>query len=151
MGSSIVSILKSGIDNLNQAEFLNSIAKDYYRAGETQKALDLYNEAFSLSRVREQQVVSAASLFEIAQIERDLGNFNNARTSIEEAIQISESLRAKITAQEVRTTYYSTVKRYFDFYIDLLMQALNHSRKKALTRLRCRRARKHAHAVCLIY
>ena len=116
-------LLRTGIDNQNQAEFLIGIAKDYYAGGETQKALDLYSEALTISRLREQQVVSAASLYEIARIERDLGNFNNARNKIEEAIQVVESIRAKIFNQEIRATYFATVKRYYDFYIDLLMQA----------------------------
>ncbi|MDQ4121214.1 MAG: CHAT domain-containing protein [Acidobacteriota bacterium] len=106
-----------------RAESLNAIAKDYYASGETQKALDLHNEALALSHERAQQNVSAASLFEIARIERDLRNFANARNRIEEAIQIVESIRAKIAVQDVRATYFATVRRYYDFYTDLLMQA----------------------------
>jgi CHAT domain-containing protein/TPR repeat protein len=115
--------LDSNVDNGNQAVILNIIGKDYYRAGKIQKATDLHIEALTLSRKREQQIVSAAALFEIARIERDLGNFANARNRIEESIEIVESVRAKITSQELRTTYFATVKRYYDFYIDLLMQA----------------------------
>lgn len=118
-----VSIIKSGINKPMGASFLNNIAKDYYRAGETQKALDLLNEALTASRDREQQAVSAASLYEIARIERDLGNFNNARNRIEETLRIVESIRGGITALEGRASYFSTVKPYYDFYIDLLMQA----------------------------
>jgi CHAT domain-containing protein/tetratricopeptide (TPR) repeat protein len=118
-----LALLRAGGYNVNQVEYLNNIARDYYRAGETQKALDIYNESFALSKAREQQEAASASLFEIARIERDLGNFSNARTRIEEAIQIAESMRAAIKAQEIRTTYFSNVKRYYDFYIDLLMQA----------------------------
>src|SRR5687768_17914151 len=50
----------------------------------SQKAVDLHNKALTLSREREQTGVSAVSLFEIARIERDLGNFANARNRIEE-------------------------------------------------------------------
>ncbi len=106
-----------------QAQFLNSIAGDHYRAGETQKALDLYNDSLELSRPAQQLGSAAASLFEIARIEREIGNFANARTRIEEAIQIAESIRAKIAASELRSTYFATIKRYYDFYIDLQMQA----------------------------
>ena len=106
-----------------QAQFLNSIAKDHFRAGETQKALDLYNESLALSRPAQQLGTAAASLFEMARIEREIGNFANARTRIEDAIGIVESIRARIAVQEIRSTYFATVKRYYDFYIDLLMQA----------------------------
>ena len=118
-----LALLREGSYPVNQIGYLNSIAKDYYRAGKIPKALELYNESLELSRARGQHDHSATALFEIAQIERELGNFNNARTKIEEAIQTVESLRARITAQELRTTYFAAVKRYYDFYIDLLMQA----------------------------
>ena len=99
------------------------VAKDYYRAGETQKAVDLLSEALALSRSRQQPMVSADSLFGIARIERDLGNFSNARNRIEEAVQTAESLHARMTSPEIRTIYFSSVKRYYDFYVDLLMHA----------------------------
>ncbi len=119
----VTALVRSQTDNHNQSQYFKIIAQDYYRAGETPKAVDLLNESLTLSRTREQPVISAMSLFEIARIERDLGNFNNARNRIEEAIQVVESIRARITSQELRTTYFATVKRYYDFYIDLLMQA----------------------------
>lgn len=118
-----LTLLRAGAYNVNQVEYLNNMARDYYRAGETQKALDIYNEALTLSRARGQYEVAAASLFETARIERDLGNFANARNRIEESLQIVESMRANIASQDVRATYFATVKRYYDFYIDLQMQA----------------------------
>lgn len=107
----------------NKPELINVIAKDYYAGGDTQKALELYNQSLALSRERSQTGAVAASLFEIARIERDQGNFANARNRIEEAVEIVESIRAKIAVQDVQATYFATVKRYYDFYIDLLMQA----------------------------
>jgi CHAT domain-containing protein len=118
-----IAILNSGVVDTDKAEYLISIAKDYYRMGETKKALDLYNEALAHARTREQQDISAMVLFEIAGIERDLGNFNNARSRIEESLQIVELLRAKMTAEALRLSYFSAAKKYYDFYVDLLMQA----------------------------
>jgi CHAT domain-containing protein len=118
-----IALLNAGADPPYHAKYLSIIAKDYLRAGETRKALDLNSEALTLSRAKQQPVVSAAALFEIAQIERELGNFNNSRNGIEEALQVVESLRSRINSQDVRTIYFSTVKRYYDFYVDLLMQA----------------------------
>lgn len=114
---------KTDVNTTARAQFLSSVAKDHYRAGETQKALDLYNESLALSRPAQQLGIVGATLFEIARIEREIGNFANARTRIEEAIQIVESVRAKIAVPETRSTYFATIKRYYDFYIDLQMQA----------------------------
>ncbi len=99
------------------------IAKDYFTAGETRKALDMFGEVLNIYRQRQELPSMAKILYEIACIERDLGNFNNARTRIEECLQIAESVRAKMTDLDLRTIYFSAVKGYYDFYIELLMQA----------------------------
>ena len=65
----------------------------------------------------------ARSHYGLALIERDLGNFDNARKHIIEAISIADSLRNRITSEEIKSVYFAAVKKYYDFYIDLLMQA----------------------------
>ncbi|MCA1626883.1 MAG: CHAT domain-containing protein, partial [Acidobacteria bacterium] len=45
-----------------------------------------------------------------------------ARTRIEEALTIVESLRTKIGSQELRSSYFATVQKYYEFYVDLLMR-----------------------------
>jgi hypothetical protein len=41
---------------------------------------------------------------------------------IESALNIIEKLRARITTQQLRSSYFASVRDYYDFYIDLLMQ-----------------------------
>ncbi len=118
-----VDLVKSGAQNGNYANVLVAIGRDYYRAGATEKAVQLYDEAFVVSSSKGQTLVSAGALFELATVERDLGNFANARNEIEQAIQIVETVRAKISTEELRSSFFSAVKRYYDFYIDLQMQS----------------------------
>ncbi|MEO6052189.1 MAG: CHAT domain-containing tetratricopeptide repeat protein [Pyrinomonadaceae bacterium] len=103
--------------------YLGYLGMEYRLAGQPRKGLELLVEALEANRTRQIQLGVASSLFEIAKTERELGNFDNARIRIEEALQIAEAMRAKITADELKMTYFSTVKRYYDFYVDLLMQA----------------------------
>jgi len=98
------------------------IARQFYFAGQSQKALDLLYEALGPRGASPQRVGTADILYEIARAENDLGRLDIARSNIEEAIQIVESLRGRITDLEIRTSYSSTIKRYFDLYITLLMR-----------------------------
>jgi CHAT domain-containing protein len=59
----------------------------------------------------------------LARAERSLGNFNNARNHILIAIETAESLRTRLTDDDVRSTYFASVQKFYDFYVDLLMQA----------------------------
>jgi len=90
--------------------------------GEKQKALDYYNQALSLTQAVGYQAGEAVTRYSIAFAERGRGNLNSALAQMEESLKIIESLRTKITSQELRTSYFATVQDYYKFYIDLLMQ-----------------------------
>src|SRR5205085_9709078 len=62
------------------------------------------------------------ALYRIADVKRSQGNFSEARKDIESAVTIIESLRRKIVANELRTSYFARSQTYYEFYIHLLMQ-----------------------------
>ncbi len=64
----------------------------------------------------------ARTLYNIASLQRDSGDFKASLTQMERVIKIVEDLRTKIDSQELRTSYFATVQDYYEFYIDLLMQ-----------------------------
>src|SRR5207249_9646992 len=64
----------------------------------------------------------AVTLSEIALVDRLLGNLVEVRAQIEAALKIRESLRTKITSQELRASYFASAQSYYEFYLDLLMQ-----------------------------
>jgi CHAT domain-containing protein len=64
----------------------------------------------------------AATLYNIARLERDSGNLLEARGLTESAIQVIESLRTKVTSQELRASYFASVRQHYELYIDVLMQ-----------------------------
>ena len=119
----VLALLHDGVNRENETDYLNSIGVTYSAAGEKQKALELHKESLRLSRERAQEGVAAAALYNIARIERDLGNLNDARSHIEEAIQTVESMRARLAGHELRASYFANIKSYYDFYVDLLMRA----------------------------
>src|SRR5262249_50484826 len=58
----------------------------------------------------------------IARVECDLGNLIRARDQIERALDLVESLRARIMAEDSRTSFLASKRSDYEFYIDLLMR-----------------------------
>ncbi|WP_375494227.1 CHAT domain-containing protein, partial [uncultured Nostoc sp.] len=101
---------------------LNNIGKVYSNLGEHQKALDYYNQCLPLYIQMGSKAGEARTLYNIASLQRDSGDFKASLTQMERVIKIVEDLRTKIDSQELRTSYFATVQDYYEFYIDLLMQ-----------------------------
>jgi CHAT domain-containing protein len=105
------------------AKVLSLMGEAYVGLNQYEKAIETYN----LALVRMQQKWGnrqgeAKILYLIALAERNRGNLNAARTQIEQALKVVEDFRSKLADQQLRTSYFSSVQKYFDFYIDLLMQ-----------------------------
>jgi CHAT domain-containing protein len=101
---------------------LNSLGETYLLTGDKQKALLYYNQSLPLWRGAGDSTGEASSLYGLARAERDLGHLSESRANIEAALGIVESLRVRYKRQELRASYFSTVQKYYDFYIDLLMR-----------------------------
>lgn len=113
---------RQALDRQDEAYTLTNIGKIYNDLGDNQKALEFYNQALAITRAIGDRGEEAFALYRIARIERDRGELSEARARIEGALEIVESLRAKIASQELRTSYFATVQKYYQFYVDLLMQ-----------------------------
>jgi CHAT domain-containing protein/tetratricopeptide (TPR) repeat protein len=105
-----------------EAASLTSIGKVYSDLGDKQQALNYYNQSLPLWRQMGNKSGEAQTLYYIAYAERDRGNLQQALTQIQAAINIIEVLRTKVDSQDLRTSYFASVQRYYKFYIDLLMQ-----------------------------
>jgi CHAT domain-containing protein/tetratricopeptide (TPR) repeat protein len=109
-------------DSRIEASTLNNIGGVYYSLGEIQKALEKFNEALLLRRAAGDRNGEADTLLGIARVEQKRGNLIQARQTIEQAIDLVESLRTNIPTQELRSSYFANRQEFFDFYIDVLMQ-----------------------------
>lgn len=115
-----------------QAGVRYAIGITYRLMGEPRKALGYFNESLSLSRAVGDRAGEAGALLAIARAENELGNLAQARPIIEASISIIESLRAGVTSQELRASYFDRVHSYYEFYIDVLMQLHNQDSSAAL-------------------
>ncbi|HEY5838345.1 MAG TPA: tetratricopeptide repeat protein, partial [Pyrinomonadaceae bacterium] len=127
---------QQALENLNQAltiyrevgnrtgvpYALRNIASVYISLKDPGKALDYFNEALPEDRALRDQPAEIKALSGLAMAHRDLGNLNKARTYIEEALDIVESLRSRLTSQELRAAFFASKWSYYQFYIDLLMR-----------------------------
>src|SRR5262249_27256444 len=98
------------------------IGRIYERSHDELKALSYYQRALQLSSVGADRVGESLMLSNLAHLERDSGNLDRARAHIESAIEIAESLRAKLGSQDLRATYFASARQYYDLYIDILMR-----------------------------
>ena len=104
------------------ATTLHNLGISYRNLGQIDKALDYFNEALVLRQTIGDQNGEAVTQSELARLERDRGNFVEARKRIEVALAAIESLRLKVISPHFRTSLVASVQRYREFYIDLLMR-----------------------------
>lgn len=105
-----------------EAEARINIAQIRGEAGEKEKAIEELTQAIELCRAISDPSLEAKARYEIARVELGAGNLTGSRTQIEETLRIVETLRTKVASQELRSSYFATVQKYYDLYIDLLMQ-----------------------------
>ena len=115
-------ILKSIGDRKGQAETFNSLGDIYYKNRQYLPALQAYRQSLNLSRTFGDKKLEAQSLYNIALTSRTIGRLDESLENIEQALSIIESLRMLIANEILRMSYFSMATKYYDFYINLLMQ-----------------------------
>jgi CHAT domain-containing protein/Tfp pilus assembly protein PilF len=109
-------------DRASEATTLSNIGAVYENLGEKQKALDYLDQARTLARAVGDRAGEATTLGNMGFTKQAQDNLPEARASVEEALKIIESLRTKVTSQELRTSYLSCVHGYYEDDIDILMR-----------------------------
>ncbi|MBD2195157.1 MULTISPECIES: CHAT domain-containing protein [Calothrix] len=105
-----------------EANVWGNIARVYKSLNQPQQAIASYDRQLKLQRNLGDRTGEAETLYNIAVSDRDRQNLEAARTQIESTIKIIEDIRTRVTSQELRTSYFASVQKYYEFYIDLLMQ-----------------------------
>ena len=112
---------KLGI-RLFEASVLGNIGKAYNSLKQPEKAISIYNQQLALQQKLGDRTGVADTLYDIAVTERDRNNFKAAQKQIESVIAIVEDIRTKVTSQDLRSSYFASIQKYYQFYIDLLMR-----------------------------
>ncbi len=109
-------------DRRGQAYALTNIGRAYHLLDQKQKALEYYTRALPLRKAVRDRVGEADTLYNLARLERDQGKLEEAHNMINKAVALVESVRTSVVSKQLRASYFATVRSYYSFSIDLLMQ-----------------------------
>jgi CHAT domain-containing protein len=93
-----------------------------HAASNRETAVEYLSRGLNLSRDVRNPIGEALALYALAQVERSRDNLVEARSQIEASLSLIESLRAKVASQDLRSSYFATVRQRYEFYVELLMQ-----------------------------
>ncbi|HEX5890463.1 MAG TPA: CHAT domain-containing protein [Pyrinomonadaceae bacterium] len=108
------------------AYILNYIGQSYEDLNQPSRAGRYYRQALELAQRSADPESETLSYYNLARFERGRGNLDEAKRHIEKAIRIAEDVRTKVSSQDLRSTYFATIRDSYDLYIDVLM--LQHKR-----------------------
>jgi CHAT domain-containing protein/tetratricopeptide (TPR) repeat protein len=109
-------------DRRGQALTLNNIGDFYLAVGNKSQALFAYKRALPLSRQGGERGVEISTLYNLARVEQALGALQQALTTVKASIDIIEKLRSNVASPDFRFSYFSSQRKHYDLFIDLLMQ-----------------------------
>ncbi len=114
-------LARAGQDHREAAYTLNYMGRLHESLGRGREALENYRQALPLGRASGDRFAESLTFYNMAGALRSLGELAEARATIESALAIVESLRTKVASQELRASYFASVRQYYDLLIDLLM------------------------------
>jgi CHAT domain-containing protein len=109
-------------DRRGAAITLDKIGQAYSMLGDRAKALENYEKALSRWQSIGDRHGEALTLYGIARAESELGDLTVARETIHKAVSLVESLRSKLSGQQLRTTYLATRQNYYELEVDINMR-----------------------------
>lgn len=109
-------------DRWLEADTLHNLGWVWHGMKDLPRARDLLNQSLAIYRGAGSRASEASTLFALANVESDADDLKAARDRIEAAITIAESLRAGLGSTELRASYFASVQKYYDLYIEVLMK-----------------------------
>jgi CHAT domain-containing protein/tetratricopeptide (TPR) repeat protein len=101
---------------------LGNIGHVYGLLRDQQKAFDFHKEGLAVFRALGDRSNEARMLEGMARAERGRNQVDAARKLIDESLTLTEAVRANVSSQRLRASYFSRSQDAYQFYIDLLMQ-----------------------------
>lgn len=109
-------------DRMGEAGTLLEIGTAEQALGNGEKAVSSLDRATDLSRRIQAPSLEADALFRRARLDRDRGDLLAARDRMERALGLLESMRSSVASDRLRSSFLSSRRPYYDFFVDLLMR-----------------------------
>jgi CHAT domain-containing protein/tetratricopeptide (TPR) repeat protein len=127
---------RKALENYEQALLLMRAAEDRWREafalrgagmvhtslGDLPRAQDYLNRALAFFRDIGSRSGEAQTLYGLARLERERGDFAAALRWIESAIALVERTRADVRSQRLRSSYFASTQDFYELQIDALMR-----------------------------
>jgi len=109
-------------DRYVEGDILSNMGWAYTALNEDSKALDAFNRGLSIRREVGDRIGEATTLYGLSRLQRRSDKLPEARSTIEDALKIIESLRVLGSNQQLRISYFASIQDYYEYYVGLLMQ-----------------------------
>jgi len=107
---------------IDAAHTQTNLSRAHARLGDFEKSLHYFEQALATFEISGQRHGEASALYVGAEVERLRGDLEQARLYMERVIEIVESNRVTAVNQDWRVSYLEYRQRYYEFYIDLLIE-----------------------------
>lgn len=109
-------------DRIGEAGTRLELGISYDALNEEARALENFQTAVTLSRVVRMPFVEAEGLYHLARLAQKQGKLPEARAQSDALLTILETLRTSVVSQDLRTSLFARLQRYYDFHIQLLQE-----------------------------
>lgn len=105
-----------------QADTLLSLSRAYHKKGQLQKAEQCARNALSLHRATGSKEEEAFSLHQLARVQEAQGQLNQSLDTLDQGINILETLRSDLIGRHFRTSYFASIREIYLAKIALLVK-----------------------------
>jgi CHAT domain-containing protein len=109
-------------DQRGQVIAQNALGNALYLSGEKENALGHLLQGISLAEKTGDRELEVSVRYNLAQVQKSLGRLDDAKSQIETSLKLIESLRLKLARFELRSSYFASVRQFYELYVDVLMQ-----------------------------
>jgi CHAT domain-containing protein/tetratricopeptide (TPR) repeat protein len=115
-------------DRAGEANALHNLGWTYRGLKQPGEARSYLTQSLDIYTSLGNRGSEAITRYALAKVENEAGNLSDARSQIESALELTELLRSNVASKELRASYFTSVQRYYDLYIEILMK--QHERRE---------------------
>jgi tetratricopeptide (TPR) repeat protein len=109
-------------DKRGLATALNAYGDLLLQLGQNAKALKAYLRARPFSENSGDKGILAATFYNLARVNRAVGSYDAALTFIKQSLNLTEDLRTNVETPDLRASYFSGVKKYYELGTEILIR-----------------------------